>query len=115
MLFIALIVIAAVAKAFMDASAHGAFEGHWFWDESIAWKNKWAGGEKKNGEAFFGSSTVFSFITSGWHLSQFVFLNALIGSVFIYSGLTASRVWDFLIVSVGFRIVFEIPYRLLKG
>jgi hypothetical protein len=114
-MFYVLIAISALAKAFMDASAHGAFAGDTFWDETIAWKNKWKNGEKSQGEKFLGSSTVFSFVTSGWHLSQFVFLNALIGSIFLSDQITDLWAADFLIVSVAFRVIFEIPYRLLKG
>lgn len=115
MLFGVIVLVAAFAKAIMDACAHGVFAGDPFLDEAVAWKRKWKGGDSKNGEAFPGSSTVFSFVTSGWHLAQFVFLNAIIGSVFLYDGITQSSVLDFVIVSVGFRIVFEATYRLLKG
>lgn len=114
-MFFGLLTIAALGKAIMDACAHGVFAGHPFLDETIAWHRKWKNGDPESGEAFPGSSTVFSFVTSGWHLSQFIFLNAIIGSVFFYDGITRSSVADFVIVSVGFRVVFEATYRILKG
>lgn len=116
-MFFGLLTIAALGKAIMDACAHGVFAGHPFLDETIAWHRKWKWTEVGTiaGERFLGSSTVFSFVTSGWHLSQFIFLNAIIGSVFFYDGITRSSVADFVIVSVGFRVVFEATYRILKG
>ena len=41
-----------------------------FWDPDESWRNKWADGEKANGERFPGSSTVFVATTDAWHLFQ---------------------------------------------
>jgi hypothetical protein len=42
-----------------------------------SWRNKWKNGNKEEGEAFLGSSTLFVFTTDAWHLMQFVQLNTL--------------------------------------
>lgn len=105
------LIIAAVGKAISDAAMHGKLSGT-FWDETIAWKNKWKNGDKTQGERFLGSSTVFSFVTSGFHLMQFVYLNAFFIALVNYKQLV-SPVADFFILGVGFRLIFELTYRLI--
>jgi hypothetical protein len=104
-----LLAVAAIGKAISDASMHGKLSGT-FWDETVAWKNKWKNGDPKQGEKFLGSSTVFVFVTSGFHLMQFVYLNAFFISLVTYKELV-SPVADFFILGIGFRLIFEITYR----
>lgn len=81
-LSILLVILAGIFKAVMDTlkshygeSVFCLFPKYAYWlDESIAWKNKYKNGIKSNGEKFWGSSTIFVFITSGWHFSQKLFL-----------------------------------------
>lgn len=105
------LVIAAIGKAISDAAMHGKLSGT-FWDETIAWKNKWKNGDPKQGEKFLGSSTVFVFVTSGFHLMQFVYLNSFFITLVVYKELV-SPVADFFILGIGFRLIFEITYRLV--
>jgi hypothetical protein len=101
---------AAIAKAVMDLLAHGKLgSGHPFWDASLSWRNKWAGGDPSLGEAFPGSSTIFVFLTDGWHLAQAVMLICVIGGVVSYKT-RWSRLIDFVVYSVGFRAIFEGVY-----
>lgn len=106
------LVIAAVAKAFSDAARAGKIPGN-FWDENIAWKNKWRNGDPKQGERFIGSSTIFVALTSGFHLMQLVYLNALFLFA-IYHSVYYSKLASFVIFSIGFRVLFEITYRFLS-
>jgi hypothetical protein len=39
-----------------------------FWDMRYSWKRKWKNGDKKQGEAFFLSSTLLVSLTDAWHL-----------------------------------------------
>lgn len=41
-----------------------------FWDANVSWCNKWMNCEPGK-ERFLGSSTVFVFLTDGWHLMKF--------------------------------------------
>ena len=112
---IILIIIAAVAKAVMDTIAKGQWSGWWNKDESWRWKWDYGyylhtGGFK---ERFPGSTTIFVFLTDGWHLFQFIFLNCLIAGIILWSTPLAWY-WDFLIISVGFRVVFEGSYRVIQ-
>lgn len=43
-------------------------KGRPFWDMQTSWQRKWKNGDKAQGEAFFGSSTIFAFTTDGYHL-----------------------------------------------
>jgi hypothetical protein len=105
--FIALILIlvSAYAKAMMDLCSHGKW-GRFdpFWDPEISWRRKWRNGDPKFGERFPGSSTVFVFLTDGWHLSQFIFLNSFFGAWALYEWRSA------LAGRVLFGVIFELVY-----
>lgn len=111
MISLILLILAGVAKAVMDAVAHGKFvhKGSAWLDPLQSWKNKWKNGDPKQGEAFPGSSTVFVFVTDGWHFFQFLFLNLLFASAIPYAGLKTV-----VILRVVFGVVFEVSYRLLE-
>lgn len=106
---ILLLIIAAVAKSVSDCARSGKISGA-FWDENIAWKNKWKNGDPAQGERFFGSSTVFVAFTSGFHLMQLVYLNAFFAALVLYSKIV-SPLADFFIFGVAFRLIFELSYR----
>ena len=70
-----------MADAVKDTLAHhyseSVFSGmkSTFWDANLSWCNKWR--DCKSGdERFLGSSSVFVFLTDGWHLMKF-FMNRL--------------------------------------
>lgn len=114
-LFAVALVLSGMAKAVMDASSEGALP--WnpeFWDKNKSWKRKWKNGDPAQGEAFWGSSRWFVFVTDGWHLSQFFCFNALLALPFLYQPLMAP-VWDFLAVAVIHKALFEVAYSTLKG
>jgi hypothetical protein len=122
-----LLPIAAVAKAIMDCAQIGALNWGAFWNEQESWRNKWADGLPANGEAFPGSSTVFVSLTSGWHLMQMVVLTCFFVAIVSYEeyqakvtasgvgGFKRNKLIDFAAMSIGFRIIFELTYRYLKG
>lgn len=108
-----LLAVAAIGKAISDASIHGKLSWGDYWNESTAWKYKWKNGDPKQGERFIGSSTIFVFVTSGFHLAQFVYLNALFLFA-IYHSVYYSKLASFVIFSIGFRVLFEITYRFIS-
>lgn len=70
---------------------------------------KYKNGDPKQGEKFLGSSTVFVFLTDGFHLAQFFFLNTMILSIVLYEPLI--NWWaDFLIYGVVMKTTFQIMY-----
>lgn len=104
----ALVIIAALSKALMDLSSEGKLP--WnpeCWDKSVSWKNKWKNGDKEQGERWPTSSTITVFLTDGWHLMQFFFLNAMFLLAF---GFTLK----FIIARVVFGIVFELTRKVFE-
>lgn len=70
-LTIILLYLAACSKAVQDAIAHGKWYlfGDW-WDPVNSWKNKYKNGDPQDGPLFWGSTTVFVWMTDGWHFFQ---------------------------------------------
>ncbi len=109
-IFIVLLVLSAASKVIMDLSSIGALP--WnpdFWDKARGWRRKWKDGDPNKGEAFLGSSTIFVFVTDGWHLAQFFFLNLLFAAF-----LPFVIWWKVLIARAVFGLTFEALYRVLK-
>lgn len=120
MISLILIIIASFAKAVMDT-----INFHWYdsifkniknqkWRE---WTNpeqsyalKWKNYTPESGEAFWGSSTIFVWLTDLWHLAQAIELTALFGAIVMYQPLTG---WflDFLILKSIFILIFMLFYR----
>ena len=86
-----------------------------FWNPDISWKNKWKNGDKSQGEAFPGSSTVFVWATDGWHLFQTVMLSMwriaiLIALSFHFKAKWWQWVLAFFVVSGIWSLGFHIMY-----
>lgn len=87
---IALIISASISKAVMDKIqfhySNSVFnkENPLFWNPKESWKNKWKDRDKSNGERFFGSSTIFVFLTDAWHLFQSYKITALFLAMVTY-------------------------------
>lgn len=123
------IAISFVFKALMDISARDGFKNWWF-NKSLSWQNKYAKGLAPNykhwyyfglyttsyKERFLLSSTALVFITDGWHLFQFFFLNSIIVAISI--GMDSSFVGiatSFIIVRIVYAICFNVPYKLISN
>jgi len=102
-----LLAVGFIAKALMDA-IRTKFEQSWirnwdplFWDPKISWMKKY---EYKS-KLFTG---MLVFVTDGWHLLQFIFLNAL----FISLSLGIGRNWiEWAIIFIGIRILYAITFN----
>jgi hypothetical protein len=121
-----LLILAAIAKALMDAVAHGKLgKGHPWLDPELSWLNKWHldpdKGLQPSGwpawipfrpiyrERWFTSSTATSFATDGWHFFQFLFLNLSFAAALPYAGLL-----NVVIARVSFGVAFQLVYSLLE-
>jgi hypothetical protein len=114
-LSIALIIIAAFAKAVKDLCASGGLSWGAFWDEKTAHAYKWKHGDENLGEAFPGSSTIFVGVTSGFHLAQLFEYTAIFILIVTYE-VQYSALIDFFIARATFGLLFEYAfYRPLKG
>ncbi len=88
--------------------------GNTFWDNSIAWRNKWKNGDPKCGERFPGSSTVFSTVMDGWHFTKFVWLVHVFMAIALFESFTDHLLLDLVILYVTFGIGHECFLHLLK-
>lgn len=81
-----------------------------FFDNRVSWKNKWKGGDPKQGERFLGSSTVFVFVTDFFHLAQFIELNSVMLALSLTLSVTVG--YHFLLVFVGIRVIYALVFNL---
>lgn len=85
-----------------------------FWDERVAWKNKYKPDLKT--PRFFGSTTFLAFTTSGFHLFSTLWRTALV--VIVYAALfDAGYGWWGVIIGETMRVVwaggFHLTYSLI--
>lgn len=117
--------LAGIAEAHMDTlqfhfyrSRFNSFN-HAFWNPEISWKNKYKLRDPRYGAKFPGSTTIFVFITDGWHLMKF-FRN-----IFIFTGLffalyqNYSNLTNIIIITLLSRTVYGVGFsafmnRLLR-
>ncbi|MBC8315548.1 MAG: hypothetical protein H8E51_08590 [Bacteroidetes bacterium] len=126
-ILLVLLTIAGIGKSIMDtlqfhfSASIFKNKGHW-WNPKDSWKNKYKNRDPNQGEAFPGSTTIFVFVTDAWHFFQFIFLQSLFISIIMYRlseySMTYFGWWgyiiDFLIMSILFRIVFQLFYKLFS-
>tara|TARA_Y100000401_G_C8325855_1_gene228230 strand:+ start:8446 stop:8835 length:390 start_codon:yes stop_codon:yes gene_type:complete len=121
MITLSCIILAGISNAIMDKiSFH--YDNSIFKNTSIeqwanpklSWKNKWKNGDRKNGERFIGSSTIFVWTTDLWHLAQsFMITFFCLGIVFYQPFIDIGISWlnliiDFIIYKTTFSLVFEL-------
>ena len=107
-----LVIVAGIAKAFMDTLQFHYYEMRWklnpqYWNPEISWQNKytWSKGKGKFFEWLLCGPLVF--ITDGWHLMQFIFLN----SIMIVPAIVQPW-WNPIIVFFVIRIIFGVLFSL---
>ena len=89
--------------------------GWWseFLDHRKSWPRKWKTGTRE--ERFPGSSTVFDFLTDGWHLAQALMIACFLLGVVWYEPVFGEW-WDFIGLYGVFALVFEIFFsRVLNS
>lgn len=69
-----------------------------FWNPEFSWRNKYA--EVSPGELaqplmprFTGSTTVFSFLTDGWHLMKFLYQGLIRGAIVVMASWAFALAW----------------------
>lgn len=118
MLSFILVILAAIAKAVMDTVqfhyAQSVFRYDDFWNAAESWKYKWKNGDKAQGEAFLWSSTLFVFLTDGWHAAQAVFLGCMFISMVGFQPLfhLGPPVLTLFLHYMGLRVVFGLTFEL---
>lgn len=77
-----------------------------FWNPYLSHGYKWKNGDKAQGERYFGSSTIFVWLTDGWHLLKGGMVGCFFIAICFYSIAVAfafSTIW-FLFFEFGYRI-----------
>jgi hypothetical protein len=110
------IILAAACNACMDVlstrfyvSIFGNFKNKNFWDWNLSWRNKWQWGDKANGEKFFLSSTMLSFLTDGWHLFKAFMIIFICCAIIFYKPMFG--LFDIVLFSCAWGITFELFYN----
>ena len=89
-----------------------------FWNPKFSWMNKWKDGCPKFGPRFLGSTTVFVFLTDGWHLMKWFRNRALDIALFIILTRIFDGFWLSFIITALIAIIrstaFEIFYSKNK-
>ena len=93
-----------------DVSIFGNFSNQLFWDWRISWRNKWKLGDKSNGEKYLFSSSIFVFLTDGWHLFKALMLMFLILSIYFYVPIFG--ILDIPLFFISWGITFELLYNI---
>jgi len=108
-----LLVLAGIANAFMDLSSEGCLWSGW-WNKDDSWMNKWGEFDPQKGwvEKFPGSSTVFVWVTDGWHFLQFMYNNFWQLAIAIQSPYNV--LLSFIVIKTVYSGVFTINYKLYK-
>lgn len=112
-------VLAAVANAVMDTLAHHynqSIFASWkasFWNPKYSWANKYKNLDPEQGPKFWGSTTVFVFLTDGWHLAKWIMLLMLpVSPSLLFFQLSARPWWHALIMYVALYAVFSISFHV---
>lgn len=109
---IVLVIVAGIAKAFMDTLQFHYYQMRWklnpqYWNPEISWQNKYNWGKGKSKLIQWLLQNPLVFITDGWHLMQFVFLNSIIMVPAI-----VQTEYNFLLVFLIIRVIFGSLFSL---
>lgn len=110
----ALLLIGVVALAYSHASSHKKFWPDDFWDMELSAKRKYKDGDPTKGPRFWGSTTIFVWLTDGWHFMNFIFNRCWQGAIAIFfPGWYALLAW--IIIWVLSSGLFEQIYSRIKN
>lgn len=117
MVSLLLVILASILNAAMDtlnARYHRSvfYNGKWpnfnkFTNPASSWQNKWKGGNRDNGELFFGSSTFLVWTTDAWHLFKTLMLLCFSIAIVTYTPIIHP-----LIDAIAYWIVFGVVFEL---
>jgi hypothetical protein len=107
-----LVIVAGIAKAFMDTLQFHYYEMRWklnpqYWNPEISWQNKYNWGKGKGKVIEWLLQNPLVFITDGWHLMQFIFLN----SIMIIPAIMQPW-YNWILVFFGIRVIFGVLFSL---
>jgi hypothetical protein len=84
------LLLAGFSNGLMDLIAYryylSIFNKSKFFNPNVSWRNKWKNGNPEYGERFLFSSTIFVFLTDGWHLVKWFMIKFILLSVIFHKG-----------------------------
>jgi hypothetical protein len=90
-----------------------------YFNPQLSHTNKWKGGDIRNGEKFFLSSTAFVSLTDFKHALGFIQKNLLVGAIVINIGQPLKKWYiyalEFIAYSASWSVGFHTTYSLLYG
>lgn len=112
-----LLILSGIFNALMDLSSENKLiignntELYKWLNKDWSWKNKYKNNNPVYGEKFLGSTTVFVFLTDGWHLFQFLFHTCWQLAVSLYFDR-----WfvAFILIKILFSGTFQLFYSTIK-
>lgn len=124
LLCLLLFVGAAASNAVMDVLSfryersilgrHESLRG--WWDPSLSWKNKWADGDPKNGEAFPLSSTTLVAATDAWHFFKAIMISCMTVAIILpFTRVFSASKLAWIGIFVGMNVLRGIVFEGLFG
>lgn len=115
-LSIVLSILSGFFKAICDTSEEGVlkFKNTFFWIKDLSWRNKWKNQDRKQGEAFWGSSRWFVSFTDGWHLFGLLFRVSFIvayTSIGLLANVSYFYLFGVLVAYILFATSFHFSYN----
>lgn len=115
-----LIIGTAASNAVMDALSfrydssifpQDAARRQW-WDPADSWRNKWAGGDPKQGEAFPLSSTALVSVTDAWHFFKGVTIFCVLAAIILPFTKLFAWPWPMWIgVFIGLKLLYGLGFE----
>jgi hypothetical protein len=103
--------LAGASKGVMDIInfkyKRSIFYGRNYWNMRNSWMYKWKGNNPVMGERFFGSSTIFVWVTDGWHLVQFFMIKFIFLAVLFHSEFIIEDFIGIMLYYAGFWATYE--------
>lgn len=82
--------------------------GHNYWNPDVSWANKYKDNDPSKGAKFPLSTSVLVFLTDGWHMMQFMMLNAFA----LAATPLMDNIWHTIIAFVALRVAFSAVFHL---
>lgn len=114
------VILSAVCKSIKDTLQFHFYNSifdkcnHQFWNPDVSWKNKYKDGEI-GVPKFWGSTTIFVWLTDAWHLFDMLNTLLLFFACF-FTVLSDFKEWaiylSIFILFVVYHVIFEVFFRL---
>lgn len=124
-----LFILASICNSVMDTSKDkygvsrfASFKNIIWWDGSISHLNKWKNFDKSQGEAYWGSSRWFVWLTDAWHFFKSLMIVLIVGAIIFYkpTDFYSKHIYNLVIFGIDFNwcydlVVYGLEWNLVFG